>query len=291
MAKILSSKAFIEGKKQLLKNRCEALLKKQIIPTMNVILVGKNPASLSYVKNKKKLCQEIGANCEILELEESINVETFLKTVANANSNKAVHGIIIQLPLPVQLQTLELSRLINPEKDLDGFHPNYTLDFYYGKKYQNQIMPCTPSGIMQFMEEGLNIDLSNKLVCLIGRSVIVGKPLLHLLNNSNATVIWCHSKTKNLSLLTAQADIVISAVGKRKFLDQNYFSKTKPQLIIDVGITGGNGKSLAGDLDCEKIQTYDNLSYTPVPGGVGPLTVYKLVDNLIYTCEQIFQRG
>ncbi len=284
MAKILSSKAFIEAKKSELRHRCEKLQLKNIKPCLVVVLVGQNPASLSYVKNKQKFCLEIGADCQILELDQNIGAATFQAQLVQINANSNVHGIIVQLPLPSQLQSLPISELVAPEKDVDGFHPQSILNLYYQKK--SHFLPCTPSGVMSFMQEHLKINLAEKLICLIGRSYIVGKPLLHLLNNANATVTWCHSKTKNLNQLTKQADIIISATGMRKFLNDTYFDKNKEQLVIDIGITGGAGSALAGDLDTDAIQSFDKLSYTPVPGGVGPLTVFKLVENLILACEK-----
>lgn len=287
MAKILSSKAFIEAKKSELRQRCEKLQQKNIKPLLSVVLVGENPASLSYVKNKKKFCLEIGADCQIVELDPNITPSAFKAKIDIINADIKVQGIIIQLPLPAQLQTLNISELIVATKDVDGFHPQSILNLYYQKN--THFLPCTPSGVMSFLTEHLKINLSEKLVCLIGRSYIVGKPMLHLLNNANATVIWCHSKTKNLSTLTKQSDIIISATGMRKFLDDSYFDKNKEQLVIDIGITGSGKIELAGDLNSESIQSFDNLSYTPVPGGVGPLTVFKLVENLLLACEKNFK--
>ncbi len=284
MAKILSSKAFINSKKLELKLRCEKIKVHNILPTLSVVLVGQNPASLSYVKNKKKFCLEIGADCQILELEQDIDPKKFLHNINQLNLNAQIHGIIIQLPLPWQLQSLDIRGLIIPEKDVDGFHPENAMGIYYNSK--THFLPCTPSGIITFLTQHHNIDLSQKLVCLIGRSNIVGKPLLHLLNQANATVIWTHSKTRNLESLTQQADIIISATGARKFLNQKFFSQHKDQLVVDVGINGGAGVELAGDLDTDSIKNFSNISYTPVPGGVGPLTVCKLIDNLILACER-----
>ena len=289
MAKILSSKAFIDSKKIELKLRCEKIKLQNILPKLSVVLVGQNPASLSYVKNKKKFCLEIGADCQIVELEQNVEPIKFLDCISQLNQDNSIHGIIIQLPLPLQLQAIDVSKLVSPEKDVDGFHPENILEIYFNKK--SHFLPCTPSGILAFITEYLKIDLSQKLVCLVGRSNIVGKPLLHLLNHSNATVIWAHSKTKNLSDLTKQADIIISATGARKFLNQTYFLRDKDQLVIDVGISGGQGLELAGDLDTNSIEDFPKLSYTPVPGGVGPLTVYKLVDNLILACEFQFKKN
>jgi methylenetetrahydrofolate dehydrogenase (NADP+)/methenyltetrahydrofolate cyclohydrolase len=283
MAKILSSKAFIESKKSELKLRCEEIKRHNVNPKLSVVLVGQNPASLSYVKNKKKFCMEIGADCQIIELDQNIEAAKFSQYIDQLNQDDSIHGIIIQLPLPWQLQSLDIPRLVKPNKDVDGFHPENTLGIYYNKN--TYFLPCTPSGIIAFITEYLKIDLQNKLVCLIGRSNIVGKPLLHLLNHLNATVIWAHSKTQNLTELTQKSDIIISATGARRFLKDNYFSKNKEQLVIDVGISGGAGIELAGDLDTAAVKDFANLSYTPVPGGVGPLTVFKLIENLIVACE------
>lgn len=283
MAKILSSKDFIEQKKNQLKTRCKNIKLKNIFPKLSVVLVGKNSASLSYVRKKKNFCQEIGALCDIIELGEDITVRDFLKCVDSLNKDNSTQGIIIQLPLPKTLQTIDISSLIIPEKDVDGFHPQNIFNIYY--QQEAGFLPCTPAGIMAFLKEHLQLNLEGKLICLIGRSNIVGKPLLHLLNHSNSTVVWCHSKTINLTALTKQADIIITATGVRHFLNQDFFKKDKEQIVIDVGITTGVDGKLAGDLDVESIIDFPLLSYTPVPGGVGPLTVYKLIDNLIIACE------
>lgn len=283
MAKVLTSKEFIEEKKFDLIRRCNTLKNNGIEPKLVVVLVGKNPASLSYVNNKKKFCVLIGAICEIINLDEKIDANEFVNSIQKLNKDPFTHGIIIQLPLPRALQSLNIQELVVPEKDVDGFHPLGTLDLYYQRS--NHLLPCTPSGIMDFLVQGLKINLEKMIVCLIGRSYIVGKPMLLLLNNANATVIWCHSKTSNLSTFTKTADIIISATGKRKFLDSTFFDRNKKQIVIDVGITGGAGEPLAGDLNSDDVQHFSNLSYTPVPGGIGPLTVYKLVDNLIKACE------
>ena len=200
MAKILSSKAFIDSQKFELKARCEKIKLHNIVPKLAVVLVGQNPASISYVKNKKKFCLEIGADCQIIELEHEIEPKKFLHTIELLNQDDSIHGIIIQLPLPWQLQYLDVSELILPTKDVDGFHSKNTLGIYYNHKTHFQ--PCTPAGIIIFLTQHLKVELDKKLICLIGRSNIVGKPLLHLLNHHNATVIWTHSKTKNLSALT-----------------------------------------------------------------------------------------
>lgn len=286
MAKILSSKAFIDSKKSELTLRCNKLKSSKVYPCLHVVIVGQNPASLSYVKNKRLLCNEVGADCQIISLQENIDLQSFVAVIQRINDDKNVHGIIIQLPLPSQLQTLNISELICHKKDVDGFHPKNTMSIYYNQNFN--LLPCTPAGIMNFLQEYLKLDLSKKLVCVIGRSNIVGKPMVHLLNSANATVIWCHSKTQNLKALTKQSDIIISATGARHFLGADFFDQNKEQLVIDVGISGGQGMSLAGDLDSNSIKDFAKLSYTPVPGGVGPLTVYKLVENLISTCEKNF---
>lgn len=283
MAKILYSKDFIEEKKDELINRCKGLQKIGLIPKLAVVLVGNNPASLSYVNNKMKFCAVVGAKCEILQLPSNISAADFSKKVHELNMDQNIHGIIIQLPLPVTLQNLKVHEMIIPHKDVDGFNPKTSLDLYYNQPCL--LKPCTPSGIMDFLTQHLNINLENITACLIGRSYIVGKPMLLLLNNANATVVWCHSKTKNLKELTKSSDLIITATGKRNYLDSSYFDMNKKQIVIDVGITGGAGIPLSGDLNTDDLQYFKNLSYTPVPGGVGPLTVYKLVDNLISACE------
>jgi methylenetetrahydrofolate dehydrogenase (NADP+)/methenyltetrahydrofolate cyclohydrolase len=278
--KLLTAKPVVEKIKADLTRRCEALKKTGIHPSMSVILVGDNPASLTYIKNKRKACEEIGAKFALHQLSDSINQSDFLKEVEKLNNDPSVNGIIIQLPVPAQLKKLNVPNLINPHKDIDGFHGINTQSLYAGSVDMKLLLPCTPKGIVSLLKY-YRIEIEGKNVVVIGRSLIVGKPLSMLLSNLNATVTVAHSHTKNLSALTQTADIVISAIGKAKFLDKSYFS---PQaVVVDVGMNISDGK-LAGDVDFEDV--YPHVSaITPVPGGVGPMTVVSLIENLITACE------
>ncbi len=282
--KLLTAKPVVEKIKADLAKRCEALKKAGIHPSMSVILVGDNPASLTYIKNKKKACEEIGAKFALHQLPASISQNDFLTEVGRLNNDPSVHGIIIQLPVPDQLKKLNVPNLITPTKDIDGFHGINTQSLYAGSIDMKLLLPCTPKGIVSLLKY-YGIEIEGKHVVVIGRSLIVGKPLSMLLSNFNATVTVAHSHTKNLSSLTKVADIVISAVGKAKFLDKSYFNSHA--VVIDVGMNILEGK-LAGDVNFEDVFPHVS-AITPVPGGVGPMTVVSLIENLITACEQQIQ--
>lgn len=249
------------------------------IPKLAIILVGDNPASQIYVGNKIKQAKVIGAQTELIELPNNVSADQFLKTVKAINENKTITGALIQLPLPTQLKDIDVSSLINPEKDVDGFHPINIAKLYLGKP---GIKPCTPMGIVALLNH-YKIPVEGRDIVIIGRSNIVGKPLALLLTHLNATVTFCHSKTKNLIEHTKRADIIVSAVGSPKFLTKNYFRNDKTQTLIDVGITKTKG-GIFGDMDFNTLS--DNCyAITPVPGGIGPLTVLSLLKNLIKTAE------
>jgi methylenetetrahydrofolate dehydrogenase (NADP+) / methenyltetrahydrofolate cyclohydrolase len=246
-------------------------------PKMVVVLVGDNPASLSYIRNKRKKCEQVGAEFELLQLEHSTSEETFVQTINKLNDSDDVDGFIIQMPVPEQLKHLELMNMVNPSKDIDGFHIQ-NIFHLYANDHKKALLPCTPKGIVKLCEF-YNIKLEGKSVCIIGRSLIVGKPLLHLMSSKNATVTLCHSKTKNIKDITKRCDIIVTALGSPKFLDRTFLNDTKTQVLIDVGINSYNGK-LCGDCDFENIKGHV-AAITPVPGGVGPMTVISLISNLL----------
>ncbi|MBL7664187.1 MAG: bifunctional 5,10-methylenetetrahydrofolate dehydrogenase/5,10-methenyltetrahydrofolate cyclohydrolase [Bacteriovoracaceae bacterium] len=281
MPQLLKAESIIDKKLPELTKRCAKLKKAGIKPTMAVIQVGNNAASSSYIKNKKKLCEQIGATFVHSQLPEKISVKKFLAEVKKINTNKKIHGAIIQLPLPKQLQKLAIEELISPEKDIDGFHPQNIYQVFSGKP-STGLIPCTPKGIMQLLAH-YEISLAQKNVAIIGRSLIVGKPLALLMTNQDATVTLCHSKTKDLAHITQQADIIVAAIGRAKFININHLSPNKNQVLIDVGINKFEN-ALCGDIDFEAVKN-NIAAITPVPGGVGPLTVLSLIENLLLTTE------
>jgi methylenetetrahydrofolate dehydrogenase (NADP+) / methenyltetrahydrofolate cyclohydrolase len=282
-AKILYAAPVVQHIKNDLILRCEALKKSGVIPSMCVVLVGNNPASLSYIKNKKKMCEEIGAHFQLEHMLSDISVEEFSKRIHQLNNDKSINGIIIQLPVPEHLKHLNIPNIIAPSKDIDGFHGLNTQKLYEGTKDLSLLLPCTPKGIVRLLQF-YGIDPSGKNIVISGRSLIVGKPLSMLLSNFNATVVLAHSQTKNLKDFTRKADIVISAIGKAHYFDHTFFDSTKNSIVIDVGMNVLNGK-LAGDINFQNV--LDKVgAITPVPGGVGPMTVICLIENLISATEQ-----
>ena len=282
-ARILAAKPAVEQIKKDLMARCETLKKQGLTPSMCVVLVGDNPASLSYIRNKKKMCEEVGAKFELAHLPATISPDEFLKKLADLNADASIHGIIIQLPVSEQLKNLNLPNLVSPNKDIDGFHGLNTQNLYLGSTDMDLLLPCTPKGVITLLQY-YNIEFKGKNVLIMGRSLIVGKPLSMLLTNFDATVTLAHSQTRNLRDLTKNADIVISAIGKAHFFDRSYFNPDRNTVVVDVGINSLNSK-LVGDVDLEDVK--DCVSaITPVPGGVGPMTVVSLIQNLISATER-----
>lgn len=279
MTLILKSKSIIDKKKQGLILACQELTKLGCRPFLKVILVGDNPASLVYTTNKKKFCESIGAKCEIIKLDQNIKEKDFLSIVQDINQDNAVHGLLVQLPLPAQLARIKTETLVQPQKDVDGFHPNNIYAIASGNDSQKSFRPCTPNGIMTLLKEE-RIDTAGKHAVIIGRSMIVGKPMSYLLTNANATVTLCHSKTKNLESFLERADIIIVAIGKAHFLTKSMLGKNNQSVIVDVGINRDAEGKLCGDVDFDAIKNYCQ-AITPVPGGVGPMTIYSLAENLI----------
>jgi methylenetetrahydrofolate dehydrogenase (NADP+) / methenyltetrahydrofolate cyclohydrolase len=281
-ARILSAKPVVEVIKQDLILRCQQLKQKGFTPTMSVVLVGNNPASLSYIRNKQKMCEEIGANFSLQQLPETIGATEFLLVVDKLNKDPAIHGIIIQLPVSEELQQLDLPNLVVPHKDIDGFHGKNTQLIYAGTTQLENLMPCTPKGIINLLRF-YGVQMDGKHAVVIGRSLIVGKPLSMLLTNFNATVTLAHSRTPDLKHFTRQADIVIAAIGRGNMLDASYFDPARQTVVIDVGMNSVNGK-LTGDVDRASAASVV-AGLTPVPGGVGPMTVIGLIENLITASE------
>lgn len=243
-------------------------------PHLAVIIVGNNPASQSYVKGKSKACEEVGIRNTTIALSEDTTEHELLQTIDELNLNPDIHGILVQLPLPSNIDEHRVMNCIAPEKDVDGFHP-VNVDALYTSK-RNGIIPCTPKGIIHLLNDA-NVDIAGKNAVVIGRSNIVGLPVSKLLLDNNATVTICHSKTQNLKDITSDADILIVAIGKAKFVTEDM---VKPgAVVIDVGVNRVDGK-LVGDVDFDTVK--DKASYiTPVPGGVGPMTITCLLENTI----------
>jgi methylenetetrahydrofolate dehydrogenase (NADP+) / methenyltetrahydrofolate cyclohydrolase len=279
MDKLLKSKPVIEKKIASLSSKCLELKENDITPTMKVILVGKNPASIIYTRNKKKFMEKMGANCEIISLPENLSEKEFLSKVNDICSNHLVHGCFVQLPLPKQLSHIDVGGLIPAEKDVDGLNPINLYRLARGSKGERSLLPCTPMGIITLMQD-YGVELEGKNVVIIGRSMIVGRPMGLLLLNHNATVSICHSKTKNLKDHTKSADIIISAIGKANFITRDFLNDKGNQILIDVGMNHDENNKLCGDIDLNDV--LDSCAkISPVPGGVGPMTILSLAENLI----------
>ena len=274
MAVIIDGKKLAKKTRENLKIECSNLKEKNIIPKLSVIMVGEDPASKIYVKTKSKACDEIGIEYEEHILNENIIQEELIELIHKLNNDDSVNGILLQSPIPRHLDIDEAFREISSEKDVDGFN-----QINVGKLLLNQdtFVSCTPYGIMKMFEE-YNIELEGKNVVIIGRSNIVGKPLMACCLNKHATVTICHSKTKDLKEKTKNADILVAAIGKSNFVTSDMVKDNA--VIIDVGINRGTDKKLTGDVDFENVK--EKASYiTPVPGGVGPMTVAMLMNNVI----------
>ena len=262
-----------------LKLKVDALREKNArIPKLVVVLVGDNPASQTYVKNKAKACERVGFLSEIIELDGSISQEIVLSTIDRLNRDETVDGILVQLPVPKHLDAKAIVHALDPNKDVDGLHP-----LNVAKLYENEkgFVPCTPKGIMRLLKE-YQINVVGKHCVVLGRSNLVGRPVAQLLLNENATVTICHSKTRNLSEFTKQADIIVVAIGRANFLTSKDVNHV--ECIIDVGINRVDGK-LVGDV------AYDELvdkvdAMTPVPGGVGPMTITTLIRQTVEAAEK-----
>jgi len=281
----IDGKLIAQSVKDRVKKAAEELKKQGISPCLATVLIGDNPASATYVRNKHKACEEVGITTKDHKLDVNITQSELTKIIDELNSDRTVHGILVQLPLPKQLDEFTTTSRISPIKDVDGLTP-YNAGLLAMKKAA--LVACTPSGVMEMFDYH-GIDLEGKNVVLINRSNLVGKPLYHLLLEKNATVLTCHSKTKNLTELCQAADIIITAVG-----DRNKFKLTPDMIkegaiVIDVAISRFQEK-LVGDSDYEEIIQKASFA-TPVPGGVGPMTVAMLLKNTITAASLSSQIG
>ena len=274
MPSIIDGKLISKQIKDELKEEVAELKAKGITACLAVIQVGNDPASTVYVNNKKKACAYIGIESRAFELEESVSEEELIALVQSLNEDSTVNGILVQLPLPRHINEDRIIQTIAPEKDVDGFHPVSVGNLWIGSK---GFLSCTPAGVIQLLKRS-GIEIEGKNCVIIGRSNIVGKPMACLMLRENATVTVAHSRTKNLKEVTKQADILIVAIGKRRFITEEYVKGGA--VVIDVGMHRDENQKLCGDVDFESVK--DKVSaITPVPGGVGPMTIAMLMNNCV----------
>ncbi len=277
---IIDGKQIAKKKHEEIAQEVEKLKRENIIPGLVVILVGNNPASRTYVKSKEKTCKDLGMNSILIELPETVSEAELLMKIEELNQDASIHGILIQLPLPKHINEKKVIETIVPEKDVDGFHPINIGRMMTG---QDAFLPCTPYGIMVMLEE-MNIPIEGKHVVVVGRSNIVGKPSGQLFLNENATVTYCHSKTKDLKAITKQADILVAAVGRVDFITADHIQEGA--IVIDVGINRNQEGKLCGDVAYEEVK--EKAGYiTPVPGGVGPMTITMLMYNTLKSAKNV----
>ncbi|WP_034452415.1 bifunctional methylenetetrahydrofolate dehydrogenase/methenyltetrahydrofolate cyclohydrolase FolD [Butyrivibrio sp. AE2032] len=273
-AKLIDGKAISAQIKDELKEKTAALKEKGITVTLAVILVGEDPASQVYVRNKKKACEYIGYNSLSYELPADTSEDKLLELVQELNDRSDVDGILVQMPLPKHIDEKKVINAIDPSKDVDGFHPVNVGALVIGEE---GFVSCTPAGVIQLLKRGVpDFDISGKECVIIGRSNIVGKPMSLLMLRENATVTVAHSRTKDLEAVCKRADIIIAAVGKAKVITADHVKEGA--VVIDVGINRNVDGKLCGDVDFEAVSQIAS-AITPVPGGVGPMTIAMLMNN------------
>jgi len=276
---LLDGKALSEKIKKELKSESETLIEKGITPCLAVILVGDDPASQTYVNSKEKSCHAAGIASIVRRLPASTSEAELLELIASLNNDVTVDGILVQLPVPKHIDSTKIIEAIDPKKDVDGFHP-----FNVGRLMAglDGFVPCTPFGVMKLLEE-YNINVRGMDACVIGASNIVGKPMMNLLLNASATVEICRSSTKNLKEHTLRADLIVVGVGKINLLSADMVKEGA--IVIDVGINRNSEGKIVGDVDFESVAP--KCSYiTPVPGGVGPMTIAMLLANTVKSAKQ-----
>ncbi len=289
-AKIIDGKEVAKSIKLSLKPRIAALKEKGIVPGLAAVLVGDNPASQTYVNSKAKACDRLGMYSEVIRQPASLSQEELVEIIESLNANPKIHGFLVQSPLPEQIDEPEITVHISPEKDVDGFHPFNVGQMLIGR---GKLLPCTPHGIIKLLEY-YDISTEGKEAVVVGRSNIVGKPVAALLMQkgkmANATVTIAHSRTSNLSEVCKRADILIAAIGRPNFISADMVKEGA--VVIDVGINRVDdpdtekGYRLVGDVDFEAVK--EKASYiTPVPGGVGPMTIAMLLSNTVTAAENI----
>ena len=274
MAYIISGKDISQEIKDELRDEVKELKEQGKHIALAVVQVGNDPASTIYVGNKKKACEYIGIESVAYQLDAETSQEELLNLIKELNETEKINGILVQLPLPKHISEDAVIRAIDPKKDVDGFHPMTVGLMNIGQK---SFLPCTPAGIIQLLKRS-NISIEGKECVIVGRSNIVGKPLAALMLREDATVTVCHSKTRNLKEVCKRADILIAAIGKPKFFNHEYVRKGA--VVIDVGIHRNENGKLCGDVDYDDVLPYV-LAITPVPGGVGPMTIAMLMNNCV----------
>lgn len=280
MAEIIDGKLVsAETRKEIAREAKEFIAETGIVPGLAVILVGDDPASAVYVRNKHKGCLDVGFKSFQIELPKETTEEELVNRIKDLNENPEVHGILVQLPLPKHISEERIINTISPEKDVDAFHPVNVGKILIGNY---DFLPCTPAGVMQLLKY-YNVNISGKECVVIGRSNIVGKPMALLLLAENGTVTVCHSRTRDLSEVAKRADILVVAIGKAKFVGKEM---VKPgAVVIDVGINRDENGKLCGDVNFSEVEDVASM-ITPVPGGVGPMTITMLLKNTLTAAKK-----
>ncbi|MBQ1335168.1 MAG: bifunctional methylenetetrahydrofolate dehydrogenase/methenyltetrahydrofolate cyclohydrolase FolD [Clostridia bacterium] len=277
-AKVIDGKALSKKLREQIKKDAESLKSKGICPSLSVIIVGEDPASKTYVKNKRLACEEVGIKSDVYELPESTTSDELLSLVKKLNADESVHGILVQLPLPKHLDEKVVIENIRIDKDVDAFHPQNVGRIMIG---DFDFLPCTPAGVMEIIDEA-GVEVKGKECVVVGRSNIVGKPQAMLLLHRHGTVTLCHSRTKDLKEVTRRAEILVAAVGKAKMITADM---VRPgAVVIDVGMNRDENGKLCGDVDFDGVKEVASV-ITPVPGGVGPLTITMLLKNTIKAAQ------
>ena len=274
MAEIIDGKALAKKIRLELKDEVEELKEKGINPKLAVIMVGDDPGSQVYVRNKSKACEKVGIEFEEYLYDDSLTEKDLLEIIEKLNKDDSIHGILLQSPVPKHININKAFRTISPNKDVDGFNPVNVGNLSIG---EDAFISCTPYGIIKMLEE-YNIETEGKRAVILGRSNIVGKPMIQCMLNKNATVTVCHSRTKNIEEITREADILIAAIGKPKFVKEDMVKQGA--IVIDVGINRLDDGSICGDVDFEQVEKKAQY-ITPVPGGVGPMTIAMLLNNVV----------
>jgi len=272
--KLINGKEVAKKVRKELKSEVVKLKENGINPKLAVVMVGNDPGSTVYVRNKSKACEKVGIEFEEFLYDENLSESELLNVIKKLNEDSTINGILLQSPVPKHIDINKAFRTIAPEKDVDGFNPVNVGNLTIG---EDAFISCTPYGVIKMFEE-YNIELEGKNAVILGRSNIVGKPMIQCMLNKNATVTVCHSRTKNIEEITKKADIVISAIGKPKFVKENMVKDGA--VVIDVGINRLEDGSIVGDVDFDEVSK--KASYiTPVPGGVGPMTIAMLLNNVV----------
>ncbi|GAB6990412.1 bifunctional methylenetetrahydrofolate dehydrogenase/methenyltetrahydrofolate cyclohydrolase FolD [Paenibacillus pini] len=278
-ASIISGKKVSDEIRGSISDEVKELVSKNVVPGLAVVLVGEDAASQVYVRNKEKACHDLGFYSEVHRLPAETSEQQLLALVDTLNQQDTIDGILVQLPLPSHINEKSVINAISVHKDVDGFHPVNVGNLVIG---DDSLLPCTPAGVIELIKRA-GVELSGKHAVVIGRSNIVGKPVSLLLQRENATVTMCHSRTSNMAELARQADVLVVAIGRANFIDSSY---VKPgAVVIDVGMNRLENGKLAGDVDFESVKEVSG-PITPVPGGVGPMTITMLMKNTLTAAKR-----